>query len=263
MSSRSDISVSDPDVRARFAVRKIHVEHIRLGDLLKRRSQFLRSVLRAKPFTGGFVDFLHFVEAAYLFTRDPEPRRPTRTFCAAFTRLRQPFFNRRSGFRRQACRLEIARLYKKVLRKDFGIGFEGNHAPVELRELALNRIQKAIAAERHFRAHSPAALRSLASQVERVGKKRRHPCALHPHVDAFSRRPLQPRPPIAAARRNLDSRICLVVRNSHQVFRFAPSLRLRMVAEKETDPRTLRDSRRIRLAGLYGLPRSAIMDTPD
>src|ERR1700733_8325304 len=66
-------SMSDPKVCARFAVGKIHVEHIGLGDSFEPIGQFSRAVGRAKPLAVLPTYLICFIEASHIFPRHPQP----------------------------------------------------------------------------------------------------------------------------------------------------------------------------------------------
>jgi len=231
--------MSDPKVRARFAVRKIHIEHIGLGDSFERIGQFSRAMHRAKPFAALSAYLICFIKTSHLFPRHPQPGRRPRTFCAGFSGLCEPLFNRRCSFGRHSGSFEIRRGYKEVLREDFWIRLEGHDAAVEFFQLAKDGIEQAFAAKRNFRANRIPPRGSLASKVKRVGQKRCNPCALNARVDAFGRRSFELRPPIAAARKDFHSRVSRFVGDMRQFLRSAPSLRTRMVAEQEMEFRSL------------------------
>src|SRR4029077_8694847 len=225
--------MSDPKVRSPFAVRKIHIEHISLGDSLEHIGQFSRAMRRAKPFAALSAYLICFIKTSHLFPRHPQPGRRPRTFCAGFSGLCEPLFNRRCSFGRHSGSFEIRRGYKEVLREDFWIRLEGHDAAVEFFQLAEDGIEQAFAAKRNFRANRIPPRGSLASKVKRVRQKRCNPCALNARVYAFARRSFELCPPIAAARKDFHSRVSRFVGDMRQFLRSAPSLRTRMVAERE------------------------------
>jgi hypothetical protein len=231
--------MSDPKVRARFAVRKIHIEHIGLGDSFERIGQFSRAMHRAKPFAALSAYLICFIKTSHLFPRHPQPGGRPRAFCAGFSGFCEPLFNRRCSFGRHSGRFEIRCGHEKVLREDLRIRLEGHDAAVEFFQFAMDGIEQAFAAKRNFRANRIPPRGSLASKVKRVGQKRCDPCGFNARVDAFGRRSFELRPPIAAARKDFHSRVSRFVGDMRQFLRSAPSLRTRMVAEREMEFRSL------------------------
>src|SRR5271165_6411141 len=74
------IAFSDPDVRASFAVRQIHVEHVRVLNAPERREKVARPVPGAERSAGRGGDLLHFIKARDLLMRKPEPCGAEATF---------------------------------------------------------------------------------------------------------------------------------------------------------------------------------------
>jgi hypothetical protein len=227
--------MSDPKVRARFTVRKIHIEHIGLGDSFERVRQFSRAVRRAEPFAALSEYLICFIETSHLFPRHPKPSCRPRAFRAVFCGLCEPLLNRRCSFGCQTGRFEIRCGHEKVLCEDFGVWFERHNAAAESLQIAQDRIEQTLAAKRNFRADRLPTRCSLASKVKRIRQKRGNPCALVARVNAFGRRSFELRPPVAAAREYFNSRVSRFVGNLRQFLRYTPSLCTRMVTERETE----------------------------
>ncbi len=124
-------SWSDPDVRASFAVRQIHVEHVCFRDALERREQVARAVPCAERQAGRGGHLLHFIQARDLLVRKPEPGGGETAFRARAARLRQALANRLGNFRPQSYWFEIRLRHEKILREYLRIRLEGYHASRE------------------------------------------------------------------------------------------------------------------------------------
>ncbi len=175
-------------------------------------------MIRAIPFAWCLADTLNFIEARHVFSRHPKPRSRPRAFCARFARLRQPFLDRQCCFRSEPGSFKVGRSHKKVLCKDFRIRFECHYASVECGQFFADRIQQAFAAKRNLGSHRLSTLSPLTAKVQSVRQERDDPRTFRVHVDTFSRRSFQSRPPVATARQNLDSRIGIFERDSRQLF---------------------------------------------
>src|SRR5580704_19292327 len=231
------VPFSDPDVRAGFAVRQIHVENIRIGNAFERREQISRSMFRAEPLARRLGDFLHFIQAANLLARNPQPSRCLPAFHTYRIALIQPLGDRLRNFRPQPSGLEIRLRHEKILREELLVRFERHDAAGERFQLLADRAGQALAAQRNFRPYRIAPLRSLATKIQRIRKQRRDPIALLAQMNALRRRALEPRPPITAARQNLNARICLVVRNASQDDRYTPRPQNRIVTDRRKKAR--------------------------
>src|SRR5271155_2234776 len=133
------------------------------------------------------------------------------------------------------CWFEIRLRHEKILREYFRVRLEGYHASRERFQFARDRLVQAFAAESDFRPRRLTLGAALCAQVERIRQQRRDPIAFFAQVNAFGRRAFQPRPPIVAARQQLDCGIRFVVRNARQVSGSDSWLQIGMLADCQAE----------------------------
>src|SRR5580704_4397715 len=168
-------SRSDPDVRASFAVRQIHVEHVRFRDALESGQQVARAMPCAVRSARRSGDELHFIEGRDLLMRKPQPGSGESTFRARAAGLCQPLRNRRCNFRPQSYRFKITLRHKKILRENSSVWLEGYHAARKRFQFTREGCFQTFEAERNLWTRRLAFGAAFSAKVECVRQQRRDP----------------------------------------------------------------------------------------
>ena len=153
----------------------------------------------AKRLGTGHGDAGDVIQGGHLVTRKPQPGRGAIAGCTVIHGLIQPAADGARYFRLQTRGGKFIAADEEVLTEFSAIGLKGNDAARKVRQFLFHLLLQASQTERHFGTRGAPAVGSLATQIESVGDKCGHPCALILEVLAFGRHAREACPPIAGA----------------------------------------------------------------